>query len=67
MWLVKNHVTTPLCVAMATSAASSSATSCCQCVGRVPGMLLEDVFEPFFPNLVYQQLEAQWLNVHKRS
>ena len=59
-------MTTPLCVAMATSAASS-ATSCRQCVGRAPGMLLEDVFELFFPNLVYLQLEAQWLNVHKRS
>ena len=59
-------MTTPLCVAMATSAASSSATSCRQCVGRAPGMLL-DVFELFFPNLVYLQLEAQWLNVHKRS
>ena len=63
-------MTTPLCVAMATSAAaaSSSATSSHrQCVGRAPGMLLGDVLELFFPNLVYLQLEAQWLNVHKRS
>ena len=27
------------------AAASSSVTSCHQCVGRAPGMLLEDVFE----------------------
>ena len=46
MWSVEYPVTTPLCVAMATSAASSSATSSRrQCVGRAPGMLLEDVFE----------------------
>ena len=50
MWSVEYHVTTPSCVAMVTSdassaAASSSATSSRhQCVGRAPGMLLEDVF-----------------------
>ena len=71
MWSVEYHVTTPSCVAMVTSdassaAAASSATSRHQCVGWAPGMLLEDVFELFFPNLVYLQLEAQWLNVHKR-
>ena len=45
-------MTTPSCVAMATSAASSSAaassssaTSHRQCVGRAPGMLLGDIFE----------------------
>ena len=83
MWSVEYHVTTPSCVAMATSAASSSSAAASsssaaassssatssrhQCVGRAPGMLLEDVFELLFPNLVYLQLEAQWLNVHKRS
>ena len=52
MCSVEYHVTTPSCVAMVTSAASSSAaassssaTSCRQCVGQAPGMLLEDVFE----------------------
>ena len=50
MWSVEYHVTTPSCIAMATSAASSAAasssvTSRRQCVGRAPGMLLEDIFE----------------------
>ena len=50
MWSVEYHVTTPLCIAMATSAASSSAASSAtssrrQCVGRAPGMLLEDIFQ----------------------
>ena len=54
MWSVEYHVTTTSTisiVAMATSAVSSAAasssstTSRCQCVGRAPGMLLEDVFE----------------------
>ena len=57
MWSVEYQVTTPSTisiVAMATSAVSSSAaaaasssasSSRCQCVGRAPGMLLEDVFE----------------------
>ena len=58
MWSVEYQVTTLSTisiVAMATSAVSSaaasaavtstSATSRCQCVGRAPGMLLEDVFE----------------------
>ena len=31
--------------ARAAASSSSSATSRCQCVGRAPGMLLEDVFE----------------------
>ena len=56
MWSVEYNVTTPSCVAMVTSAAASSATSSRrQCVGWAPGMLLEDVFELFFPNLVYLQ------------
>ena len=46
-------MTTPSCIAMATSAASSSAAASSssatssrrQCVGQAPGMLLEDVFE----------------------
>ena len=42
MWSVEYPVTTPLCVAMATSSATSSRR---QCVGWAPGMLLEDVFE----------------------
>ena len=45
-------MTTPSCIAMATSAASSSAAASSssatssrrQCVGQAPGMLLEDVF-----------------------
>ena len=59
MWSVEYQVTTPSTisiVAMATSAVSSSAaaraaasssatSSRRQCVGRAPGMLLEDVFE----------------------
>ena len=52
MWSVEYHVTTPLCIAMATSApssssaaASSATSSCRQCVCQAPGMLLEDVFE----------------------
>ena len=60
MWSVEYQVTTPSTisiVAMATSAVSSAAagsssaatssatSSHCQCVGRAPGMLLEDVFE----------------------
>ena len=38
---VEYHVTTLLFVTMSTSGASS----CHQCVGWAPGMLLEDVFE----------------------
>ena len=61
MWSVEYNVTTPSCIAMVTSAASSSAAASSssatssrrQCVGWAPGMLLEDVFELFFPNLVY--------------
>ena len=57
MWSVEYQVTTPSTisiVAMATSAVSSSAAAASsssatssrrQCVGRAPGMLLEDVFE----------------------
>ena len=55
MWSVEYQVTTPSTisiVAMATSAVSSSAAASSsatssrrQCVGRAPGMLLEDVFE----------------------
>ena len=50
MWSVEYHVTTPSCVAMATSAASSAAASSAtssrrQCDGWGPGMLLEDVFK----------------------
>ena len=56
MWSVEYHVTTPSCVAMATSAASSAAASAAassatssrrQCVGQAPGMLLEDVWRTF--------------------
>ena len=48
MWSVEYHVTTPSTisiVAMATSAVSSAAASAAsrrQCVGRAPGMLLEE-------------------------
>ena len=61
MWSVEYQVTTPSTisiVAMATSAVSSAAARAAassssssatssrrQCVGRAPGMLLEDVFE----------------------
>ena len=43
MWSVEYHVTIPSTISIVSS--SSATSSRRQCVGRAPGMLLEDVFE----------------------